>query len=151
MQSRAFGVLTLHFVAWGTKNHIEQADDLQSKGFGAYRLRGFAYHSQGSVPGAGLAWNLVFWRQTLSIVGSRRVWEVEKNQDLASRLRFSSEIDNFRQATLQGPIFCGEFWGSRLKISSEIEVFTRDWTLQAWFLCFSRFVPLGFPSPWTEK
>ena len=36
----------------------------------------------------------------------------------------------------------GEFWRSRLKFSSEIEVFKRDWKLQA-RLIFSIFVPLG--------
>ena len=43
------------------------------KGGWTMQTKGFAYNLQGSVPGAGLAWNLVFWRQTLSIVGGWRV------------------------------------------------------------------------------
>ena len=46
---------------------------------------------------------------------------LEKNQDL--------EI--FKRATHQTPIFCREFWRSGLKISSEIEIFKRDWKFQA--------------------
>ena len=41
-------------------------------------------------------------------------------------LKFSSEIENFKRATHQTPIFCGEFRRSRLKISIEIEIFKRD-------------------------
>ena len=41
-------------------------------------------------------------------------------------LKFSSEIDNFKRATHQTPTFCGEFWRSGLKTSSEIEIFKRD-------------------------
>ena len=41
-------------------------------------------------------------------------------------LKFSSEIENFKRATHQGPIFCGKLWRSRLKISIEIENFKRD-------------------------
>ena len=38
--------------------------------------------------------------------------------------------------------FCGEFWRSGLKFSSEIEIFKRDWNFKrSWF--FSRFRPLG--------
>ena len=41
------------------------------------QTKGLAYNLQGSVPGAGLAWNLVFWRQTLSIVGGwSEIWEL---------------------------------------------------------------------------
>ena len=54
-------------------------------------------------------------------------------------LKFSSELENFKRATHQTPIFRGEFWRSGLKISSEIEIFKRDWI-------FSRFGPLGFAS-----
>ena len=41
-------------------------------------------------------------------------------------LKFSSELEIFKRATHQTPIFCGEFWRSGLKISSEIEIFKRD-------------------------
>ena len=42
-------------------------------------------------------------------------------------MTFSSEIENFKRATHQTPIFVvgGEFSRSRLKFSSEIEVFKR--------------------------
>ena len=46
-------------------------------------------------------------------------------------LKFSSELEIFKRATHQTPIFCGEFWRSGLKISSEIENFKRDWNFQA--------------------
>ena len=36
-------------------------------------------------------------------------------------LKFSSELEIFKRATHQTPIFSGEFWRSGLKISSEIE------------------------------
>ena len=45
--------------------------------------------------------------------------------------KFSSELEIFKRATRQTPIFCGEFWRSGLKISSEIEIFKRDWKFQA--------------------
>ena len=51
--------------------------------------------------------------------------KIEKFQDLRPGLKFSSEIENFKRATHQTPIFCGEFWRSRLKMSSEIEFFER--------------------------
>ena len=45
---------------------------------------------------------------------------------------FSSGMGNFKRATHQGLIFyCGEFWRSRLKFSSEIEVFNRDRTFHS--------------------
>ena len=46
-------------------------------------------------------------------------------------LKFSSELEIFKRATHQTPIFCGEFWRSGLKISSEIEIFKGDWKFQA--------------------
>ena len=51
-------------------------------------------------------------------------------------LKFSSELEIFKRATHEDPIFCGEFGRSGLKISSEIENFKRSWI-------FSRFGPLG--------
>ena len=57
-------------------------------------------------------------------------------------LKFSSEIENFKRATHQTPIFVGNSEGrdwnfqSRLKFSSEIENFKRDWF-------FSIFGPSG--------
>ena len=49
--------------------------------------------------------------------------EIEKIQD---RLKFSSEIENFKRASRQTPIFVGNSEGPGLKISSEIEIFNRD-------------------------
>ena len=46
-------------------------------------------------------------------------------------LKFSCELDIFKRATHQTPIFCGEFWRSGLKISSELEIFKRSWKFQA--------------------
>ena len=46
-------------------------------------------------------------------------------------LKISSEIENFKRAAHQTPIFCGEFWRSGLKFSSEIEIFKRDWKVQS--------------------
>ena len=87
---------------------------------------------------------------------------LEKNQDLGTRLKFSSEIETnnifkrdwkFQASHPPNPSFCGEFSRSRLKISSEIEVFKRDWKFQAktWNfqafkrdLFFSRFRPSGW-------
>ena len=40
-------------------------------------------------------------------------------------MTFSSEIENCKRANHQTPIFMGDFSRSRLKISSEIEVFKR--------------------------
>ena len=60
---------------------------------------------------------------------------LEKFQDRPLGLKFSSEIEtngisseieNFKRATHQTPIFVGEFSRSRFKISSEPEVFKRD-------------------------
>ena len=38
-------------------------------------------------------------------------------------LKFSGELEIFKRATHQSPIFCGEFWRSGLKISSDLEFF----------------------------
>ena len=54
-----------------------------------------------------------------------------KFQARLKRMTFSSEIENFKRATHQTPYFCGEFSRSRLNMSSEIEVFKRDWKFQA--------------------
>ena len=40
-------------------------------------------------------------------------------------LKFSSELEIFKRATQQTPIFCGEFWRSGLKISSDLDFFSR--------------------------
>ena len=60
-------------------------------------------------------------------------------------LKCSSEIENFnfKRAAHQTPIFCGEFWRSRAKISIEIENFKRD-------LIFSIFGPLGLIKIWSQ-
>ena len=52
-------------------------------------------------------------------------------------LKFSSEIEHFKRAAHQTPIFCGEFWRSGLNISSEIEIFKRDWKFQSRFIFFN--------------
>ena len=71
-----------------------------------------------------------------------RVPKIEKIQDRRPGLKFSSEIENIKRATQQTPIFVGNSEGqdwkfqSRLNISSEIEIFNRDWI-------FSIFGPLG--------
>ena len=50
------------------------------------------------------------------------------------------ECEHFKQAAHQTPIIGGEFWRSRLKFSSEIEKFKRDWIS-------SIFGPLAFGKP----
>ena len=57
--------------------------------------------------------------------------KIEKIQDRPPGLNFSIEIENFKRATHQTPIFCGEFWRSGLKISIKIEIFNRDWIFQS--------------------
>ena len=57
--------------------------------------------------------------------------KIEKIQDRPPGLKFSIEIENFKRATRQTPIFCGEFWRSGLKFSIEIEIFKRDWNFQS--------------------
>ena len=47
---------------------------------------------------------------------------LEKFQDL----EIFQELEMFKRATHQTLFFCGEFWRSGLKISSEIEIFKRD-------------------------
>ena len=49
------------------------------------------------------------------------------------RLKFSSEIENFKRATQQGLLS-----RSGLKISSELETFNRAWNFQAWIENFKR-------------
>ena len=63
----------------------------------------------------------VFWPFS-SRNGSLRAQRLKKFKIL----KFSSELEIFKRATHQTPIFCGEFWRSGLKISSEIEIFKRD-------------------------
>ena len=59
------------------------------------------------------------------------------------RLKISSENEIFERATHRGPIFfCGEFETSRLKFSSEIKIFNRDWQFRA-RLKFLIFGPSG--------
>ena len=55
-------------------------------------------------------------------------------------LKFSSELEIFKRATRQTPIFCGEFWRSGLKISSEIEIFK--------FTCYATLFPPHAPLGW---
>ena len=57
--------------------------------------------------------------------------KIEKIQDRPPGLKFSIEIENFKRATQQTPIFCGEFWRSGLKFSIEIEIFKRDWNFHS--------------------
>ena len=52
--------------------------------------------------------------------------KIEKIQDRPPGLKFSSEIEIFKRATRQTPIFCGEFW------RSGIENFKlKDWNFQS--------------------
>ena len=46
--------------------------------------------------------------------------KIEQIQDLSPGLKFLNEIEIFKQATNQGPLFCGEVWRPRLQTSSEI-------------------------------
>ena len=77
---------------------------------------------------------------------------LEKTQDLGTRLKFSSEIeinDIFkRKLEISSepptkPLFCGHFSRSRLNISSESLKFS---SVQARLICFSRFGPSGICS-----
>ena len=52
-------------------------------------------------------------------------------------LKFSSQIEIFKRAAHQTPIFCGEFSRSGLKFSSEIEIFKRDWKFQSRLIFFN--------------
>ena len=52
--------------------------------------------------------------------------KIEKIQDRPPGLKFSIEIEIFKRATRQTPIFVGNSEGPGLKISSEIEIFNRD-------------------------
>ena len=52
---------------------------------------------------------------------------IKKIRDFERDWKFSSENEIFERATHSGPIFCGEFETSRLKFSSEIKNFDRDW------------------------
>ena len=49
--------------------------------------------------------------------------KIEKIQDRPPGLKFSIEIENFKRATQQTPIFVGNSEGPGLKISIEIENF----------------------------
>ena len=57
--------------------------------------------------------------------------KIEKFQDCPPGLKFSIEIEIFKRATHQTPIFVGNSEGPRLKISSEIEIFNRDCNFQS--------------------
>ena len=67
-------------------------------------------------------------------MGVVHTWSVAASPTLRAQrlkkfkiLKFSSEIEKFKRAAHQTPIFCGEFWRSGLKFSSGIEIFKRDW------------------------
>ena len=51
--------------------------------------------------------------------------KIEKIQDRPPGLKFSIEIEIFKRATHQTPIFVGGFW------RSGIEIFNRDWKFQS--------------------
>ena len=87
----------------------------------------------------------------------------QKNSRFRSGLKISCENEIFERATHCGPIFGGEIETSRLKFSSEIKNFDRDWkfrsrsnffdrwALWATFCVDSRCVPywaLRVPCPW---
>ena len=71
--------------------------------------------------------------------------KIEKIQDRPPGLKFSMEIEIFKRATHQTPIFVGNSEGPGLKFPSEIQIFNRDWKFQS-RLIFSIFGPLGFLS-----
>ena len=74
------------------------------------------------------------WPSNLCFLFSEKSGKPPKSNDLSLRaqrlkkfkiLNFSSEIENFKRATHQTPIYCGKFW------KSGIENFNRDWKFQA--------------------
>ena len=86
---------------------------------------GFAYNLQGSVPGAGLAWNLVLWRQTLSNVGgwSVLVWQGPWDNVVSGnyrwetpRFRFQIGVTVFLPSPSRRPLLvfagsrCSPYW-----------------------------------------
>ena len=79
---------------------------------------------------------LIFCVSRCGISGNPKGPKIEKIQDLEIFKRHW----NFQVCHPPNPYFCGEFWRSGLKISSEIENFKRDWF-------FSRFGPLGNSRP----
>ena len=52
--------------------------------------------------------------------------KIEKIQDRPPGLKFSIEIEIFRRAARQTPIFVGNSEGPGLKLSIEIDFFNRD-------------------------
>ena len=87
---------------------------------------------------------LVFSRNFLGVPEFRvGVYPKGPNLEKIQDLEFSSELDIFKRATHQTPIFCGEFWRSGLKISSEIEFsseiekFFKIWALRVSLRYFS--------------
>ena len=70
-----------------------------------------------------------------------------KNSRFQARLKISSENEIFERATHRGPIFCGEIETLRLKFSSEIENFERDWKFRARLNFFDRWALWGFGLP----
>ena len=62
----------------------------------------------------------------------------QKNSRFRSRLKISIGNEIFERATHRGPIFCGEIETSRLKFSSEIKNFDRDWKFRSRSNIFDR-------------
>ena len=73
------------------------------------------------------------WKMPFAVFRSGSGVSDWKIQDHPPGLKFSNKIDNFKRATHQTPFFGGggEFWRSRLKLSSEIQFLKRDWNFQA--------------------
>ena len=82
------------------------------------------------------------WRVFLRAQRLKRFKIALRDCNFQARLKFSSEIENFKRAAHQAPIFVGNSQGqdwnfqARLNFSSEIESFKRD-------QMFSIFGPLG--------
>ena len=67
------------------------------------QTKGFAYKLQGSVPGAGLALNLVFRKQTLSIV---RGWSVlvKRSKTISFRIKYLQNYESNLESKIRGDV-----------------------------------------------
>ena len=70
---------------------------------------------------------------TISLRGPK----IEKIQDRPPGLKFPIEIEIFKRATHQTPIFVGNSEGPGLKLSSGIEIFNRDCKFQSRLIFFN--------------
>ena len=70
--------------------------------------------------------NVAIWDLRFGALGPKHLPKGPNLEKIQASLNFSSELEIFKRATHQTPIFCGEFWRSGLKISSDLEIFKRD-------------------------